>query len=365
MNSINTKAPQKGLTLIELMIALVLGLLLVAGTIQVFVSNKQTARVTEAHSRIQENARFALEILSRDIRAAGYSGCRTIDNMNIQTVADAPVPASMSATTMVTGSNDESGTLTPTPTFSAILGSVVAGTDLITIQRGTGCGANLVGNVGSSNANIKVYSPNTCNIKDNDVLMVADCEDAHVFRAKKISNPSGGSNQQTIAHAASNNQTTHFCKSYSDPISTGACSTGTVKNYGYDSELFRYSSFTYYIRSNPAGNPALYRYDETSTSGGQNPLELVEGIENLQIEYGVDDNADNTVDRYETAKTINDASDWDLVISARISILAQTLETNLTTSDQKVTYNGVELTGTDGRIRRVFTSTIAIRNRVQ
>jgi len=363
MSSINIKSHQKGLTLIELMIALVLGLLLVAGTIQVFVSNKQTARVTEAHSRIQENARFALEILSRDIRAAGYSGCRTIDNMNIQTVANAPVPASMSPTTIVTGSNDESGTLTPTPSFSASLGTVVPGTDLITIQRGSGCGATLVGNVSSSNANIQVYSPNTCNISAGDVLMVADCEDAHIFRATNVS--STGGTQQTIAHSASGNQTTHFCKLYSDPISTGACSTGAVKIYDYDSELFRYSSFTYYIRNNPAGNPALYRYDETRSTSGQNPIELVEGIENLQIEYGADDNANNTVDRYVTAKTINDASDWDKVVSARISILAQTLETNLTTSDQKVNYNGAELTGTDGRIRRVFTSTIAIRNRVQ
>jgi type IV pilus assembly protein PilW len=362
MNTSNTKNPQKGLTLIELMIALVLGLLLVAGTIQVFVGNKQTARVTEAHSRIQENARFALEILTRDIRAAGYSGCRTVDKINIQTVANAPVPASMSGATTITGSNDQAGTLVPTPSFSASLGAVVTGTDLITVQRGTGCGANLVGNIGSSNANIQVYAPNTCSISANDVLMIADCEDAHIFRATNVSSSSG---QETVAHASNLNQANHFCTSYSSLPQTGACDTGETKLYGYDSELFRYSSLTYYIRSNTSGNPSLYVYDETQSVSGQNPLELVEGIENLQIEYGADDNDDDTVDRYANAKTINDATDWDKVVSARISILAQTLETNLTTGAQKVTFNGTELTGTDGRIRRVFTSTIAIRNRVQ
>jgi len=347
--------PQKGLTLIELMIALVLGLLLVAGTIQVFIANKQTNRVTEAHSRLQDNARFALEILSRDIRSAGYSGCRAIEKMNVQVVADAPVPAKMSAQTMITGTEG-----TSTAIVSATLGTVVTGTDTITIQRGTSCGATLTGNTGASNGNIQVVYPNSCNINAEDILMIADCEDAHIFRASNTPGTGGGT--QTITHVENFNDGTHLCID-NESVGSGTCGTGNAKLYNYDAELFTFTAVTYFIRNGTNGTPALWSFD--LTTDGATPLELVEGIENLQVEYGVDDGDDDIVDRYENAKTIDDATEWDKVISARISILAQTTDANLTTANQTLTYNGASITIPNGRLARVFTSTIGIRNRVQ
>jgi type IV pilus assembly protein PilW len=66
---------QRGIGLVEIMVALTLGLVLMGGVLQVFISNKQTYRMQEAHARLQENGRFAMEKLSRDIREAGYWGC--------------------------------------------------------------------------------------------------------------------------------------------------------------------------------------------------------------------------------------------------------------------------------------------------
>jgi type IV pilus assembly protein PilW len=68
---------QIGLTLIEIMIALLIGLFIIAGTIQLFVNTKQTYRLQEALSRLQENGRFAMEFIGRDIRMAGYRACPT------------------------------------------------------------------------------------------------------------------------------------------------------------------------------------------------------------------------------------------------------------------------------------------------
>jgi len=355
---------QSGLTLVELMIAVVLGLLLVAGVIQIFVSNKQTYRVTEAHSRLQDNARFTLEVLSKDVRSAGYSGCRAIENMNVTTIANAPIPAVMTANTIVTG-NESTTIASWSPALSGSLGTVVGGTDVITLQSGTGCGANLIGNVGSSNANIQVFAPNTCSLAAGDVLMIADCEDAHIFRATNVSNAAG---QQTVAHANNSNEANHFCKSYPSLPHAGACNTGEAKLYGYDAELFKFVAVTYFIRLGTNGDPALWKFDHTAGVSATNPVELVEGIENMQIEYGVDTNDDDIVDRYSNAQVVSDANagvgEWDKVVSARISLLAQTLEQNLTTVDQNVTYNAGIVTG-EGRIRRVFTTTVGIRNRVQ
>ncbi len=75
MIAMHKKHNQSGFTLVELMVALVLGMFLTAGVIQVFTSNQQTYRVTENLSRLQENGRFAIEFIARDVREANYKAC--------------------------------------------------------------------------------------------------------------------------------------------------------------------------------------------------------------------------------------------------------------------------------------------------
>ena len=79
-----TARKQYGFSLIEIMISMVLSLVLIGGVIEIFVANKQTYRMEEALSRTQENARYAVEYLQREIRMAGYFGCnQTTDLYNI------------------------------------------------------------------------------------------------------------------------------------------------------------------------------------------------------------------------------------------------------------------------------------------
>jgi type IV pilus assembly protein PilW len=63
---------QLGLSIVELMVAMALGLLLMTGVIQVFLSSRQTYAANEAMGRMQENGRFALEFMARSARLAGY-----------------------------------------------------------------------------------------------------------------------------------------------------------------------------------------------------------------------------------------------------------------------------------------------------
>lgn len=67
--------PQRGLTLVELMVAMVLGLLILGGVVSIFLSNRQAFRTSEQLARIQENARTAFELMSRSIREAGAVPC--------------------------------------------------------------------------------------------------------------------------------------------------------------------------------------------------------------------------------------------------------------------------------------------------
>ena len=67
------RIPQSGLTLIELLIALVLGLIIVSAVINVFAGSTRSARFTGGLLSIQENGRFGVQVLTRELRRAGYS----------------------------------------------------------------------------------------------------------------------------------------------------------------------------------------------------------------------------------------------------------------------------------------------------
>lgn len=69
------KPYQTGMTLLEIMIALLIGVFLLGGVLQIFIGSKQTFRMQENLGRLQENARFAMDFLSKDIRMVDYKEC--------------------------------------------------------------------------------------------------------------------------------------------------------------------------------------------------------------------------------------------------------------------------------------------------
>ena len=73
--AINHTPFQRGLSLIELMIAMLVGLILIGGVLSIFISSRQSYGINSAVARIQENARFALGFISKPTRMAGYMGC--------------------------------------------------------------------------------------------------------------------------------------------------------------------------------------------------------------------------------------------------------------------------------------------------
>jgi type IV pilus assembly protein PilW len=73
---------QRGVSLVELMIALVIGLLLLGGLIQVYLTSKQSYNAQEQVARMQESGRFAVDLIARDLRRAGYWG-GNVDTLSI------------------------------------------------------------------------------------------------------------------------------------------------------------------------------------------------------------------------------------------------------------------------------------------
>ncbi len=348
------RVQQKGFTLVEVMISLILASLIILAVVSLFIGNSRNYRMEEGNARIQENGRFALDMLTENIRGAGYSGCLDADKIRINVIATAPVPEAF------TGSNNiiqgfEAGAGLPVP----VAGTTLAGTDAITLRRADGCGASLTGNLAAANANIQIQTPNTCNLQQNDIVMVSDCEDAHIFR---VTNNPGG----VVVHAASGNDATHLCRGYPGGIGPGACAAGENKLYRTDSEIMKMSAVTYYIRNNGANPPIPSLYEYTRVGGA---LELVEGVDDMQILYGLDTvGGDKIIDVYANANAV---ADWSQVVGVKLNLLLASIDDNVldglvpgapfTATADGLTVNAP---AADLQLRRVFSSAIGLRNSV-
>ena len=136
------------------------------------------------------------------------------------------------------------------------------------------------------------------------------------------------------------------------------------------SEVFPIQTIVYYVKRRSGGTTtSLYRrvFDGDHASGLEQ--ELVEGVENLQLRYGVDTSTppDGLID--EDYKTANAIADWATVVSVRMSLLLRSsdradpdaaLPTSALVNDVTVTFPS----GAPAFDRRVFTTTVALRNRI-
>jgi type IV pilus assembly protein PilW len=243
------KGQQQGFTLIEIMIALLLGVFLISGAIQVFISTKQSNRMQENLSRLQENGRFAMDYLEHDIRMTGYWGCQLPTSPDVD----------------------------------------LAGTD----------GA-------------------------------AGAADSITIRAA-VTPPTGACGTAMVSAPV-------VCPQLVDPANVYADSRSTIAYSVVSSALRRATNCT-------------------ATANA----DIVEGIDNMQILYGEDTDADGIANYYVASGSVVNMAN---VVSVRVSVLASTPDDNLTNEPIPYTYNGTTTTPTDRKIRRVFTSTIVLRNRL-
>lgn len=331
---------QRGLTLIEIMVALTLSLLLLAGMIQVFQSNKQSYRVQDALSRVQESGRFAVDFIARDLRMAGFQGCVSMEDLPTTVIARPPAPNFSPGNVMVAYDAKAANWV---PALPATI-PAVAGTDVITVQGASGAGIELVGNVDVSNANIQI-TPSTM-FSQNDLVFISDCQTGDIFRV--TNNPNGSGSSTTLTYGVGSNFTNRLSK-----------------EYGTEAEVMAYRSNTYFVRDtgrqNLIGQP-IQALSVIDANG--NRSDLLDGIEDMEIDYGEDLDNDGNADWYVDADQLGGGSgNAGNVVSVRINLLVRSVEGNITS--QVVTINnfhGGAVNPADKRLRRVFASTTQMRN---
>lgn len=330
-------ARQGGVSLVEIMIGTTLSLVLVSGFIQLFIGSKQTYRVHESMSRLQENGRFAIDFLTRDIRMADFWGClrNGLGNVtnNLNPLGTGYDPALHSFASGLTGSNGAAGS-------NAALDSP----DTIVMSGAFGPARYVQPPYGPQpSANVLTVPSN--GLSQGDIVVVADCGQGDIFQISNANPDTSG----TVVH---NTGTATQPGNYNPSTCTGGNNHCLSKVYAGDAQIFTVATTTYSVQTGAGGRPALFR----------NNAELVEGVENMQILYGEDSDGDGTPNYFVPAGSVG--LDMGNVVSVRVSLLMATVEDNVASESLSFTYNGATTTPADRRLRVVLNSSVAVRNRL-
>ncbi|HID48947.1 MAG TPA: hypothetical protein EYP40_04910, partial [Chromatiales bacterium] len=364
----------RGVTLVELMIAMVISLLVLLGVATVYSSSKRSYKVQEEMARLQENARYAFASMAGDITEAGFAGCNPklqnllntnqgalfdfmagIDGWEYTATSTAPGQSYTITSLANTGSTSDWtsydwGNGAGTDLAAELDGNVLRGNDVLVIKKNI-----LRDDIGLQQTPITaaaIPTGNATGIPQCSIVVVTDCQRGVVFQ--KGNNASASS----LTRA------------------TGACSPGNSNPsnpWPFEiTDQFRAmeaKSYAYYVGPGASGEPALFRADYGA--GSIVIEELVEGVENMQVLYGEDltpTDTDYRPTRYVTADNITHP---DNVMSVRVSLLVRTpQELNRPQASRTLRLLGVDAatgvdvtTMNDRRVRKVFTSTFFLRNK--
>lgn len=339
---INIAAKQRGMTLVEIMIALGISVILLTGVLQIFQSSKISYRTLEASARVQENGRFAISFMTEDLRMAGYTGCYTGTAANIESLLNTPTAYGWDYATPLQGNEWNGGGWTPA-LDPLIAGQVLNNTDVFVTRSLATNGIPLVAPF--TDAAGLFVNPATNNINNGDILMVTDCNKASIFQV---------TNQQIVGFGV---DIVHSAAVGWVPGNTGPLPL-LANNYAADAQVARLQTNVYYIGTGATGTPALFR--RSLIANGTLPAqELIEDVENMQVLYGEDTDNDSIANRYVSANNVANMSN---VVSVRVGLLLRSAD-NIASTPQTYTFNGITTLATDLRIRRVFSTTVKLRNR--
>lgn len=345
---------QGGLSLVEILVALAVSLLLLAGVTQIFLGTRQSARVNENLAQVQESGQFAIELMARTIRMAGATGCP-----NTEQIANTLKPTAGSnwwidLTSGWVRGFDEGDNAFTVASIGTGEGERTANSDAIYIFGGSATDFGVESHSPPINAIIKLK--NTHNISDGEILIICDSFNTSVFQVTNA-NPAN----KTLVHNTGNSEIPGNCSKGLGYPTDCTSQAGNLYEFKQDAIVSRYSPVAYYIGNGSNGRPALFMRSITPVPGSVKSettprIELVQNVENMQLTY-----ADNTG----SGITASAVGNWSQVHSVRVELLVGGTDTGITgQQDASLSYAGAAVSNTDKRLRQVFTSTVGIRNRL-
>ncbi|MDQ8051257.1 prepilin-type N-terminal cleavage/methylation domain-containing protein [Luteibacter sp.] len=312
--------PQRGFSLIELMVSLLLGLLVMAAAIGIFLSNQRTYRATQRLARIQEDARVAFELMAREVRQAGGSSCAM--NLPVANVLNgagaATVPWWMNWDRGVVG-YDNGG-----------LPGAAAGTDAIEFLL-AGEGAVTVTRHDLQAVRFQV-EPAMRDARAGEIVLICDPSQASILQLSAVRD--GGT---TLEYGPSGLSPGNCTSSLGAPV---VCSgQGSSKTYRPNALIAKLHAVRWFIAKNGHGGQSLYRVPMVRGDVRQRE-EIAERIKDMQITYLVA-GATGYIDA-------GAGVDWKHVVAVRLSL---TLEDMVRAGTEPST------------LTRTLVHTVSLRNR--
>ncbi|HEX5755018.1 MAG TPA: PilW family protein, partial [Arenimonas sp.] len=253
----------RGLSLIELMVGMVIGLMLSGAAIGVFLSNKQVFTTTDNLGRMQDNGRFAFESLARDIREAGGNPCSR--HLPIANTLNDP------------GNNWWSNWGEPVQGTEGAAG----GSDSIIIKSGGDTGLSVTAHNASS-AGFKVSS-NNHGLKDGDILMICDYTQASIFQATNVNEKN-----REVGHNTGTATPGNCTKDLGLPLDCTPGGKTSGKTYGANSVITKLQAVRWYVAANGRGSNSLFRDTlgvTAASTAGTSAEEMIDGVVSLQLSY--------------------------------------------------------------------------------
>lgn len=402
MKSVNTsRKQQQGLSLVELMVAMTISLFMLIAIGLVYQSSKTGFNYANNTVRLSEDATFAIDTLSRDIRMAGYGGCagtsRSPGSNNVYDDVDdvfSPKITSVKGLglTGISMANPFSAipydALNAVRGFASVATAKAAATPAPSFLDGTSTSYTLVNDApvlfvsGASDRALQVSAAVTAGAATKDMnfgsdplkwnnnftgdksddkylMMISDCKSSEVFRAVSMST-AGVMTAEAVL----------------------------LNSYGTDAIVAPIVSSTYFLAkrkngTNVAATSSLYRrYFDGDTDLDKHQIEeLVPNVEAITYQYGENTGCINNdatcavttipsyvADVYRTSPA--SVTNWSRVVSIRIGLIMVTEEDGQTAKASTTTETIPWIAGdypvpmADKRLRRAYTTTVSIRNRV-
>lgn len=328
---------QMGMTLVELMVSVFLGLILIGGLLSSFVANKEIYRSSENLARLQENSRTAFELMSRNIREAGDNPCgaKLVANV-IRSSSTIPWWADWNAGTIY--GFDGAQDTTQIVGFGTAEGNRVSGTDAILIIQTGGAEANITSH---STASSELTTTSASSFQANDVALACDLQTAAIFQIGSI-------NTTTNTINYDNGTATLNCGNGLGYPTTLACATTSLKLFSTAGGIItKIDPVFWYIGYNSKGKRALYKtqISKITVSGvvqiSTNRDEVLPNIQDLQIKYLVrnlttDALATSWIDANDTIFDVANGawgeSNANQVVATRLTLSLQSEESVSTTN---------------------------------
>lgn len=328
----------RGFSLIELMIAMLLGLVVIGGVTSVFLAGQRTYRANEALGDVQDSSRIAFEMVARDVRDAGLTACNN-DGRVANVLQNQGTDWYANWDNALHG-YDGSSTVTqvdPAVATGTTEGLRVAGTDSVQVLSAGGMGLSVAATPSGPAANFKI-NETTNDLNSGDIIMVCDPDHTTIVQVT-IQN---GSNVTLVHNTGSKVEPGNLSKGLGYP--TIPTANGNSYTFQKNSQIAKLTASDWYIGNNKEGGRSLYKVALT-TSGEKvstTKQEMIRNVWDMQITY-----LQPGASAFVSADAI---TNWATVNAVRIAMTV---------------HSANQRAGTDAKpLSRTFTSTTTVRNRV-